>query len=70
VARLASTADALTAMEPSLALSKLRDAPETIDRGVQLIVDALSLTGATCPPAGPLDDALLRVAARHGVGEP
>lgn len=70
VARLASVADALTAMEPSLALSKLRDTPETIDRGVQLIVDALSLTAATCPPAGPLDDALLRAAARHGVGEP
>jgi tetratricopeptide (TPR) repeat protein len=66
--RLDSLEMEVALLTPQLEMRRLRDAPETIDRGVRTVVDLLAETGRACPPATPLDEAWRRLARQHGVG--
>ncbi|MEZ5291774.1 MAG: tetratricopeptide repeat protein [Vicinamibacterales bacterium] len=65
----AAVADALADFDRTLTPRRVRESPEVLDRGLELVASALSVVAAQCAPLDVKAEALQRVARRHGSAE-
>ncbi len=63
----AALVEVLATFRRSLSPARLREAPEVLDRGLDLVGQAFDVVAAQCPPLDERGEALRRIARQHAV---
>ncbi len=63
----AALVEILATFRRGLSPARLREAPEVLDRGLDLVAQAFEVVAAQCPPLDERGEALRRIARQHAV---